>query len=360
MLRRFNHALMNTDDTIGIALAAFGMSGRVFHAPLLKANPHFRIQRVMERSKDEARRFLPGTPVSRSFDELLCNENVRVVVVNTPDSSHYSLAKKSLEAGKHVVVEKPFTQTAAEAEELIALSRRVNRVLTVFQNRRWDGDFLTVQKILREGVLGRLVDFEAHWDRYRNYIQEGTWKERADSGTGLLQNLGPHLIDQALVLFGMPEAVTAHLRTVRTGGSVCDWFEIRLHYPGTGVLLSSSYLAREPRPRFALQGTLGSFVKHGIDPQEQALAAGGDPRSPGWGAEPESAWGVLTTEGTPERKKIETLPGTYSAFYDNLYECIAHADGLAVKPEEASNVIKIIEAATTSDAERRTIRLSQS
>jgi predicted dehydrogenase len=147
-------------------------------------------------------------------------------------------------------------------------------VLTVFQNRRWDGDFLSVQKLLREGLLGRLVDYEANWDRYRNFIQQGTWKERTDSGTGLLQNLGPHLIDQALVLFGLPEAVTAHLRVVRTGGSVTDWFHIRLHYPSVGVALSSSYLAREPSPRFVLHGTLGSFVKHGIDPQEQALAGG--------------------------------------------------------------------------------------
>jgi predicted dehydrogenase len=266
--------MVESNDTIGVGLAAFGMSGRVFHAPLLKNNPHFRIRRVMERSKNEADRFLPGIPVSRSFDALLNDQSAQVIVVNTPDSSHYALAKESLEAGKHVVVEKPFTQTSAQAEELIGLAGRVRRVLTVFQNRRWDGDFLTVQKLLREGLLGRLVDYEAHWDRYRNFIQQGTWKEQTDSGTGLLQNLGPHLIDQALVLFGLPEAVTAHLRVVRTGGSVTDWFHIRLHYPSMGVALSSSYLAREPSPRFVLHGTLGSFVKHGIDPQEQALAGG--------------------------------------------------------------------------------------
>ena len=350
---------MTIDDTIGVGLAAFGMSGRVFHAPLLKANTHFRIRRVMERSKDEARKHLPGILISRSFEELLADESVQLVVINTPDSSHYALAKQGLEAGKHVVVEKPFTRTVAEAEELIALSRRVGRVLTVFQNRRWDGDFLTVQKILRDGLLGRLVDYEAHWDRYRNFIQQGSWKERADSGTGLLQNLGPHLIDQALVLFGMPEAVTAHLRVVRTGGAVSDWYHIRLHYPNVGVVLSSSYLARDPSPRFVLHGTLGSFVKHGIDPQEQALAGGGTPGSRGWGTEPESAWGLLTAEGTPEKRKVETLPGNYTAFYDNLYDCIAHNGEIAVRPEEAADVIRIIEAATKSDAEKRTVCLSR-
>jgi scyllo-inositol 2-dehydrogenase (NADP+) len=348
------------DDTIGVGLAAFGMSGRVFHAPLLKNNPHFRIRRVMERSNNEANRFLPGIPVSPSFDELLSDQSIQVIVVNTPDSSHYALAKESLEAGKHVVVEKPITQTSAQAEELIGLAGRARRVLTVFQNRRWDGDLLTVQKLLREGVLGRLVDYEAHWDRYRNFIQQGTWKERTDSGTGLLQNLGSHLIDQALVIFGLPEAVTAHLRVVRTGGSVTDWFHIRLHYPSVGVVLSSSYLAREPSPRFVLHGTLGSFVKHGMDPQEQALAGGGVPGSEGWGTEPEAAWGTLTTEGTPEKRKVETLPGNYMAFYNNLYDCIARSGEIAVKPEEATDVIRIIEAAQKSDTEGRTVRLFRS
>jgi len=346
---------MMTDDTIGVGLAAFGMSGRVFHAPLLKNNPHFQIRRVMERTKNEAIKFLSGIPVSRSFEELLSDPSVQVILVNTPDSSHYDLAKKSLEAGKHVVVEKPFTQTSAQAEELIALAGRVRRVLTVFQNRRWDGDFLTIQKVLREGVLGRLVDYEAHWDRYRNFIQEGTWKERIDSGAGLLQNLGPHLIDQALLLFGLPEAVTAHLRVVRTGGSVSDWYQLRLHYPNVGVALSSSYLAREASPRFVLHGTLGSFVKHGIDPQEQALAAGGVLGLAGCGAETEAAWGMLTAEGTSEKRKVETLPGNYMAFYDNLYDCIARGGEMAVKPEEAANVIRIIEAAQKSDAEGRTV-----
>lgn len=343
--------------TIGVGLASFGMSGRVFHAPLLGNHAHFRIRRVLERSKDEARRVLPGVPVARSFDELLNDGSVHLVVVNTPDHTHYALAKQSLEAGKHVVVEKPFTQTAEQARELIALAREVKRVLTVFQNRRWDGDFLTVQKIMRVGMLGRLVDFGAHWDRYRNFIQPDTWKERADTGASLLHNLGPHLIDQALVLFGLPEAVTAHLRIVRTGGSVTDWFHLRLHYPAVGVTLSSSYLARDPSPRFVLHGTLGSYVKYGIDPQEGALAAGGVPGSGGWGTEPEESWGTLSLEGIPERRNVETLAGNYMAFYDNLYDCITGSGELAVKPEEAASVIRIIEAAQQSHAERRTILL---
>ena len=347
------------DNIIGVGLAAFGMSGRVFHAPLLANHPHFRICRILERSKAEAGRLHPGIPIARSFDELLDDDAVQLIVVNTPDHTHYALAKQSLEAGKHVVIEKPFTQSAGQAGELIALASRMNRVLTVFHNRRWDGDFMTVQKIVREGMLGRLVEYEAHWDRYRNHIQPDTWKERADTGAGLLQNLGSHLIDQALVLFGLPEAVTAHLRIVRTGGSVTDWYHLRLHYPDIAVTLASSYLAREPSPRFVLHGTLGSFVKYGIDPQEYALAAGGVPGSSGWGTEPEESWGILNSEKIPGRSKIETLAGNYPAFYDNLYECIARAAEPAVKPEEAANVIRIIAMALKSDTERQTVLLSR-
>jgi len=346
------------EEPIGVGLAAFGMSGRVFHAPLLTAHHRFRIRAVMRRSSTEPLPLHPHISLAKTIDELLNDERIQLVIVNTPDASHYQLAKQSLEAGKHVVVEKPFTQTSEQARELIAIAKRVNRVLTVFQNRRWDGDFLTVQQVIREEMLGRLVDYESHWDRYRNFIQPNTWKEKADSASGLLQNLGSHLIDHALALFGLPEAVTAHLRTVRTGGSVVDWYHVRLHYPAVGVLLSSSYLAREPAPRFVLHGTLGSFVKHGLDPQEAALAGGAVPGSANWGKEPEELWGLLSLEKTQERKRLPTIAGNYLAFYDNLYEAITQSASLAVRPEDAARVIEIIEAAQRSNNERRTVCLS--
>jgi len=346
------------EEPIGVGLAAYGMSGRVFHVPLLSAHRRFRLCRVLRRSSTEPLPLLPGVPLAQSVDELLKDDRVQVVVVNTPDASHFPLAKLSLEAGKHVVVEKPFTQTSEQARELIAIARRERKLLTVFQNRRWDGDFLTVQQVIHGEMLGRLVDYESHWDRYRNFIQPNTWKENADSASGLLQNLGSHLIDHALTLFGWPEAVTAHLRTVRTGGSVVDWYNVRLHYPAVGVLLSSSYLAREPAPRFVLHGTLGSFVKNGLDPQEAALAAGAVPGSADWGTEPDESWGLISLESTQEKKKVPTLAGNYLAFYDNLYEAIERSAKVAVDPEEAARVIEIIEAAQRSNNARKTVCLS--
>jgi len=346
---------MNRRLVVGVA--SFGMSGRVFHMPLLSHHKDFRVKSVVERRTDEARKIYPHVTRVRSFDEMVHDPEIDLIVVNTPDSTHYTLAKQSLEAGKHTVVEKPFTQTVEQGRELIALAGKSGEHVCVYHNRRWDGDFLTIRNIVDEKRLGRLVDFEMHWDRFRNYIQPDTWKEQSSSGAGLLYNLGSHLIDQALVLFGMPEAVTAHLAAVRTSGEVDDWFEVRLHYPSVQVSMKSSYLVREPGPRYLLHGTLGSYVKYGIDPQELALAQGGNPTSPGWGKEAEEWWGVLHTEekGAPVRRKVETVPGNYGAFYDSVREAVIHGTACAVRPEEALNVISIITAAQQSNAQRRTV-----
>ena len=345
------------EHNIGVGLASFGLSGRVFHAPLLRYNRRFAIKRIVERSKNEAQALYPDTVVSKSFDDLLHDDSIDLIVVNTPDQTHFEYAKKSLEAGKHVIVEKPFTQTVAQAEALIALAQKQRRVLSVFQNRRWDGDFLTVRQILERKLLGRLVDYESHYDRYRNSIQAETWKEKRSEGTGLLYNLGSHLIDQAFVLFGIPEAVTAHIKIVRTGGEVDDWFDVRLHYADVNVVLRSSYLVRETGPRFILHGTKGSFIKSGLDPQEEALKQGLLPGGTDWGKEAHEWWGLLNSDidGVHKKVIIETQPGRYDAFYDDIYECITRGKEPAVKPDEALNVIRIIEAAQQSNAERRTV-----
>jgi predicted dehydrogenase len=232
-------------------------------------------------------------------------------------------------------------------------------MLAPFHNRRWDGDFLTVQEIVKKKLLGRLVDFESHFDRYRFGIQPDTWKERADAGTGLLYNLGSHMIDQALVLFGMPEAVTAHIRIVRTRGEVDDWYDIKLHYHDLTVSTKSSYLVKELGPRYILHGTLGSFVKHGLDPQEDELNKGLLPGGSEWGKESQEWWGLLNTEinGTQRRVVVETKPGNYGAFYNDVYDCIVHHTNPPVQPEDALNGIRIIEAAKRSNQERRTISL---
>jgi scyllo-inositol 2-dehydrogenase (NADP+) len=346
---------------ICVGLASFGMSGKVFHGPLLHHHANFTIKRIVERSRDEAPTLYPDSIVSRSFDDLLGDDDIELLIVNTPDQTHCELVKKALQAGKHVVVEKPFTQTVAQGEELVALAREKRLMLTVFQNRRWDADFLTVQEVVKKKMLGRLVDFESHFDRYRYAIQPDTWKEQAEAGAGLLYNLGSHMIDQALVLFGMPEAVTALTRIVRNRGEVDDWYDIKLHYRDLIVSTKSSYLVRELGPRYILHGTLGSFIKHGLDPQEEALKQGKVPGGPDWGKESQEWWGLLNAEvnGIERKVIVETKPGNYSAFYTDVYDCIVHHTKPPVDPEDALNVIRIIEAAKRSDKEHRTVILGE-
>jgi scyllo-inositol 2-dehydrogenase (NADP+) len=348
-----------THRKIVVGIASFGMSGKVFHGPLLGNHEHFVLKRIIERSSNEAHALYPNAIVSGSFEDLLKDDEIEVVVVNTPDKSHYALARTAIGAGKHVIVEKPITQTVEQGEELIALARDQRVMLTVFQNRRWDGDFMTVQDVVRKNLLGPLVDFESHYDRYRYGIQSGSWKERADSGAGVLYNLGAHMIDQVLMLFGLPEAVTALVRQVRTRTEVDDWYDIKLHYPGMVATTKCSYLVREPGPRYILHGTLGSFIKHGLDPQEEALNQGQVPGSAGWGKESQEWWGTLNTEvnGLQRRVVVESKAGNYSAFYDNVYDCIVHRTNPPVNPEDSVNVIRIIEAAKRSNQERRTIVL---
>jgi predicted dehydrogenase len=275
---------------VKVGLAAFGMSGRVFHAPLIARHPHFSLSAVCERHGDTARQRHPGVRRARSFDDLLADASLEVVVVNTPDATHHALARQALEAGRHVVVEKPFTGRIGEAQDLAALAVQKGRLLAVFHNRRWDGDFLTVLQLLARGALGRLVECEMRWDRFRPEVAPESWKENAAGESGTLNNLGSHLVDQALVLFGWPQGVTARLSALRDGAEVDDWIDVRLHYPRLEVALKASYVARAAGPRFVLHGTEGSFVKHGVDPQEAALAAGERPDAPGWGEEPPAAW----------------------------------------------------------------------
>lgn len=344
---------------IQTALASFGMSGMVFHGPSLKANPNFRIRKIQERSKKLSSDKYPAAEIVRDYEDILNDPEIQLVVVNTPDYMHFDMCRQALNAGKHVVVEKPFTQTVAQANELIALARQKNLVLTVYQNRRWDGDFLTVKKILDEKLLGRLVEFESHFDRYRNFIQANTWKEEGTDRVGVLYNLGSHMVDQALFLFGMPLSVTAHIRAMRTNGLVPDYYDIRLQYREFAALIKSSYLVREPGPRYSLHGTLGSFQKWGIDPQEEALKKGLLPDSDNWGEEPEADWGLLHTEkdGHVIREKLKTVAGNYGLFYQNLYEVLANGSELLVKPEESRNCQIVLEACLLSNAEKRTIDL---
>lgn len=342
---------------IQTAIASFGMSGQVFHGPCLKATPNFNIKKILERSKNLSVEKYPEAQIVRSYEEILSDNEIELVIVNTPDVFHFEMTKAALLAGKNVVVEKPFAQTIDEAKELAELAKSKNKMLTIYQNRRWDGDFMTVKKLIEDGLLGRLVEFESHYDRYRNFIQEGTWKEESGNKAGVLYNLGSHMVDQVLVLFGKPVSVTAHLQILRTGGIVKDYYDIRLQYDGFAALLKSSYLVREPGPRYSAHGTLGSFQKWGIDPQEEALKKGLLPGGTDWGTEPESDWGILHTEkdGKVIYEKRVTIPGNYSIFYQKVYEAIVFGKKPPVKPEEAILTQEILEYCEQSNNEKRTI-----
>jgi len=340
------------------AIASFGMSGVVYHGPSLKVLPHqFKIHKILERTKYISAERYPEAKIVRSYEEILDDPEVELVIVNTPDYLHFDMAKHAIEAGKHIVVEKPFTKTSDDSRELIALARKKGVIMTVYQNRRFDNGFLTIKKILAEKLLGRLVEYEAHYDRYRNFIQEGSWKEDGDERTGVLFNLGSHIVDQTLVLFGVPKAVTAHLNILRTGGRTTDNFDIRLHYDQFNAILRTSYLVRELGPQYILHGTEGSFTKMGSDPQEEMLKIHRLPNEPKWGEELPGDWGLLNTtiNGLHFQGKVETIPGNYTDFYVNLFGAIREDKELLVKPEEALTTIRILEACLESNRLKKTV-----
>jgi scyllo-inositol 2-dehydrogenase (NADP+) len=345
------------EKKIKTALASFGMSGLVFHGPMLKANPQFEVVKILERSKNVSGKLFPEATIVRTLNDILSDKSIELVFINTPDSFHFEMAKAAIIAGKHIVVEKPFTQTVSQAKELVQLAHDKGILLTVYQNRRWDGDFLTIRKILDEKMIGRLVEFESHYDRYRNYIAPNTWKEEGGEFGGALYNLGSHMVDQALVLFGKPKSITGHLDILRTSGKVTDYYDIRFQYKGFAATMKCSLLVRELGPRYIIHGTDGSFLKWGIDPQEEALKAGILPVGVDWGKEPETDWGHLNSEikGVLYNKQIETIAGDYRLFYNNLYEAIRLGKELAVKPEEALLLVEMLNVCLESNRLKKTI-----
>jgi scyllo-inositol 2-dehydrogenase (NADP+) len=342
----------STFQKINTAILSYGMSGEIFHLPLLEAHPGFEVKAIWHRSRDK--KIEHSYPVVHTIDAILADKSIDLVIVNTPNDTHFDYAAQALNAGKHVVVEKPFTVTTIEADELIALAKKNLRTLTVFQNRRWDGDFLTVKKVIEDHMIGKLVEFESHYDRFRNYIQN-SWKEVPQPGIGILYNLGSHMLDQALVLFGLPLYLDARLAIKRPEGKVHDYYDIRMEYKDFHVILKSSYLVKQPGPRYIVHGTEGSFTKNGLDVQEEDLKAKKKPGSLGWGGESEEGWGHLHT--STYNGVIETIPGNYLLFYDNLYDAILNGLPLAVPPREARNVIFLIEACIESDRLKKAVKI---
>jgi predicted dehydrogenase len=349
---------------IGVAVIGFGLAGQVFHAPFVSAVPGLKLEAIVQRKGDEAAKAYPKARILRSVDEALRDAAVQLIVVATPNETHFDLAKQALLAGKHVVIDKPFAATSAEAKELKALAEKQGVVLAPFHNRRWDGDFRTVQRLLEEEAVGRLVTYESHFDRYRPLPREGTWKEGAGAANGLLMDLGPHLVDQAQALFGPPIGITASARKDRDKTEIEDAFDITLEYPRLRAHCRSSMLACDAAPRFLLHGVKGSFKKYGLDPQEAALVGGAKVPRIGegeWLADPESEWGTLTVAPeladptTQVRTKVKTELGDYRLYYANVRDAINGAAKLTVTPEDWYRVIRLLEMARESSLEEITL-----
>jgi predicted dehydrogenase len=311
----------------------------------------------VQRHDDDAAKLYPQAIIVRSLDELLAIADVRLVIVATPNTSHFDIAKRCLLAGRDVVVDKPFVTTYAEAAELVDLAAGQRRILTVYQNLRCNGDFRTIRELLNSGRLGRVALYEAHFDRYRLQLRPGAWRERLEPGSGVFFDLGVHLLDQAMLLFGVPQAMTADIRIERDGAIVDDAFDVQLHYARHTAVLRASMIAIAPDLRFVVRGERGAYVKYGIDPQEEALKRGEVPTDDTWGREHPEKWGTLhmSREGGITKETIPTLPGDYRLFYANVRDAILGKVPADVSHEQILNVMRALELAHESSRRRCTL-----
>ncbi|MFI5842433.1 Gfo/Idh/MocA family oxidoreductase [Catenuloplanes sp. NPDC051500] len=329
---------------VRVGLLGFGLGGRVFHAPLIAATPGLELSAIVTGNADRqaaAHGAYPGAAIVRDLDTLLAGGGIDLVVVATPNAQHVPQARAVIDAGLPVVVDKPFAPTAAEGRDLIEAAQTAGVALTVFQNRRWDGDLLTVRKLLDDGVLGSVHRFESRFEVWKPALKEGSWKEESAPGAGVLYDLGAHVIDQALLLFGPAEVEHAELGVVRSGSAVPDDAFVALrHLTGVRSHLWMSRLAAQPGPRFRVLGSAAAYVKHGLDGQEAALAAGGDPAAPGWGA---GSPGLLGAGDAVE--PVETEPGAYPAFYAGVAAALLEGAPVPVDPAGPLATLEIIEDA---------------
>jgi scyllo-inositol 2-dehydrogenase (NADP+) len=344
-------------ESIRTGVIGFGLAGRIFHTAVIAATPGLTLASIVQRTGDDAAKAYPDVKIARSIDELLEDDSIRLVVVATPSADHHEHAAQCLKAGRNVLIDKPFTLTSDEAQELIQLARERNLLLTAYQSRRWDGDFVTLKQVIASGELGRIVTFESHMDRYRAEPRKHAWRESGGPGGGILFDLGAHLIDQATVLFGDPTSVWADVRAEREGAKADDAFDVQMKFDGATALLRSTLTAATPGPRFAVHGTRGSFTKFGIDPQEDQLKAGMKFTDAGFGEEPENQWGVLQIAGEPPRK-IETAAGDYRGLYANVRDALLGTGKLEVIAEQALRTTRLIELCRESAASGCTVRYS--
>ncbi|MRG47804.1 oxidoreductase [Chitinophaga sp. SYP-B3965] len=344
---------------IKTGLCSYGHSGYAFHAPFIHVHPGFELTAVVERSKHLTQQRYPYVKIYGDVKDLFNDASLELIVVNTPNSTHYDYAKAALLAGKHVIVEKPFTVNSAQGEELMQLAASKKLLLSVYQNRRYDSDYKIVKKVVQEGLLGDILEVEFHYDRFKEELSYKAHKELANNGTGCLYDLGSHLIDQALTIFGMPKAVFGDVRIIRRDSVVDDYFELLLYYDQLRVRLKSSYLVREALPSYIMHGRKGSFIKSKSDVQEALLMKGVLPDTPDWGAETPAEWGLLHTEidGVAVKEFLPSVNGNYLDYYQGIYAAIREGKPNPVTAEEGLNVVKVIEAGFLSSKEGKIVTL---
>lgn len=342
---------------IRAGLVGFGMAGRVFHAPLLASVEGIELAAVVERNSDQAAARYPGIQTYRSIDEMLTDGSLDFLVLATPSGAHFEQARQILSAGKNLVVDKPLAANAAEIAQLIHLAAEKKALLAPFHNRRWDSDFLTLQKLLKEGALGRLVGYESNFDRWRPVPKAGVWREDPAQGGGIVLDLGTHLADQALVLFGKPLGVSAEVKRERDGDGAPDYLQMRLRYPGFTATLGANCLTAPPGPRFHLRGTKGNYVKLGLDPQEAVLNQISRISDPAWGTEAVSNWGILhvDVDGGMVTRPVEPIPGDYRLYYAGIRDALLGKKPVPVTAHDAWRTAQLLEWALESSVQRQEI-----
>lgn len=342
-------------EPISVGVIGYGLGGSIFHAPFVNCTPGLRLAAIVTSQRERVEKDYPGLPAVASTPELFADPKIDLVVVASPSTTHFEVARAALEAGKHVVVDKPFAASVKEAEELMALAKAKGLFLSAYQNRRWDGDFLTAKQLITDGSLGEVLHYEAHFDRYKLEIRTG-WKETGGKGSGIVYDLGAHLIDQAVHLFGLPQTVTADVFAQRKGAHAPDYFHLVMEYGKMRAILHGATVVKEPGPHFAVHGEGGSFIKYGMDGQEEALLAGMRPGDAGWAVDKVERYGLLVS-AAGERRPVPTLVGGYEKYYAAVAEAVTGKGANPVDPAGARDGLMVIEAALRSAAERRTIAI---
>lgn len=344
-------------DSIRVGLIGYGYASKTFHAPLIAGTPGMALAAVSSSDATKVHADWPSVPVVSEPKHLFNDPNIDLIVIPTPNDTHFPLAKAALEAGKHVIVDKPFTVTLSQARELDALAKSFGRVLSVFHNRRWDSDFLTVKALLNEGTLGEILFFESHFDRFRPQVRN-RWREQAGPGSGIWYDLAPHLLDQAVNLFGLPVSMTVDLAQLRPGAQTTDYFHAVLSYPQRRIVLHGTMVAAAESARYILHGTRGSFVKFGLDPQEERLKNGERLPQEDWGYDMRD--GVVTRVEGEERveETLLTIPGNYPAYYAAIRDVLNGTGDNPVPASQAIQIMELIELGIESAKHRATLCLA--